>query len=50
LFPKLEVPGDKIKPEQVCKDPEIVNQYATDPLVYHGSIKARFGEQSIKVK
>ncbi|XP_002740294.1 monoglyceride lipase-like [Saccoglossus kowalevskii] len=39
-FPKHEL--DKINPEHVSRDPKEVELYRTDPLVWHGGLKARF--------
>jgi len=47
LVPKMEIPGDKIDPEDVSRDLAIVKLYREDPLIYHGAIKARFGHESL---
>jgi acylglycerol lipase len=41
LLPRLEL--DKLDGSKVSRDPEVVAKYNSDPLVYHGGLKARWG-------
>ncbi|XP_070557884.1 monoglyceride lipase-like [Ptychodera flava] len=46
LFPQLQI--DSIKPEYVSRDPKEVELYRTDPLIWHGGLKARFSVQALR--
>jgi len=46
LIPKLGL--IQLDAEGVCRDPEVVKAYMTDPLVYRGKVTARLGAEMIK--
>jgi alpha-beta hydrolase superfamily lysophospholipase len=43
FFPKLRLL--KLDPNAVSRDPEVVRDYVSDPLVYHGGVPARTGAE-----
>jgi alpha-beta hydrolase superfamily lysophospholipase len=45
LFPHLPVQG--IPAEGISSDPEVVKDYVSDPLNYHGKIRARMGHNMV---
>ena len=47
ITPKL--PASKLDPDRVSRDPAVVRAYEQDPLVYHGMIPARSGQQLLNV-
>jgi acylglycerol lipase len=46
LLPKLEV--QTLNTATLCTDPVVVRQYERDPLVYHGALRVRMGNETIK--
>lgn len=46
VVPRL--PVEKIETAFLSRDPEIVRQYETDPLVFHGKVSARTGAQLLR--
>ncbi len=46
LLPKL--PTVKLDPTAISRDEEVVKNYETDPLIFHGKLPARTGAQMIK--
>ncbi len=47
ITPKL--PASKLDPDRVSRDPAVVRAYEQDPLVYHGMIPARSGQQLLNI-
>ncbi|XP_046570972.1 monoglyceride lipase-like isoform X1 [Haliotis rubra] len=45
MFPQF--PIIKLDSKNVSRDPEVVHKYDTDPLVYHGKLKARWGSEML---
>ncbi|ELT93674.1 hypothetical protein CAPTEDRAFT_158185 [Capitella teleta] len=41
IYPQMQVAP--IKPGWMSRDPQVLEDYKTDPLVYHGGVKARWG-------
>ncbi|XP_033099195.1 monoglyceride lipase-like [Anneissia japonica] len=46
LFPQFGIAA--LDPKLLSRDPKQVEDYASDPLVYHGKIKARIASQLVK--
>lgn len=46
VFPKLAM--DKLDPENVSRDKECTAAYAKDPLVYHGGLRIRWGNEMLQ--
>lgn len=47
IFPSLPV-EKRLNNHLLSRDPEVVKQYEKDPLIYHGSMKAREGVEIIR--
>lgn len=45
-FPKLKT--QKLDPNSTSRDPEMVNSYATDPLIYHDGTRAGTGRELLR--
>ena len=46
LFPSL--PVQSLDTDALSRDPAVVEAYRTDPLVYHGKVKARLGHEMLQ--
>ena len=47
IVPRL--PASKLDADRVSRDPEVVRAYEQDPLVYHGMVPARSGQQLLAI-
>jgi acylglycerol lipase len=45
LFPRLDIQA--LNANDLSRDPEVVQAYRQDPLVYHGKVKARMGAEML---
>jgi len=49
LVPKLAVPGEKVEAHKVSRDPATIKEYREgDEMIYHGFVKARFGNELLE--
>ena len=46
LFPSL--PVQSLDTSALSRDPAVVGAYRTDPLIYHGKVKARLGHEMLQ--
>ncbi|XP_033746022.1 monoglyceride lipase-like [Pecten maximus] len=46
IFPQMCI--EKLKTKDLSRDPEVVNEYESDPLVFHDGLKAKWGLEMLK--